>query len=97
MDSKYPEHEKVSRRRPYCEAVSGFLEWLGENGYHIAREHQHTKECYDGTCGYDQGELVADFVPGNDALIAAAIDVDEQAFSKEKDQMLTDLREAGCN
>jgi hypothetical protein len=41
----YPEHEKLSKIADASQACGEFLEWLGEQGYHLGRFHTHSDGC----------------------------------------------------
>lgn len=102
-----PEHEKVDKSGNLPQKLCEFVhEFLAHRGYSLAVTHQHDDEqCYvfDGTryrtpqCGMREGSLWHAGLgeAGLAKLAAAFIDVDADAYHREKDALLAYVR--ACN
>lgn len=75
----FPEHDKMAALTGENQIVGDFIEWLGANGYTIARNDAYGDLEW---CG-----------KGRDDLIASHFGVDRKAFDAEKDRMLEEFRE----
>ena len=76
--TEYPEHEKLKALAGANQVVGNFIEWLGENGYVIAR--------------YDPHDRLYPAYERLDKLIADHFEINEQRLEEEKLAMLASLR-----
>jgi hypothetical protein len=75
----YPEHEKLKALGGDNQVVGDFIEWLGENGYEIARWN-------------DSGTYCLPCNEGRDALLAKHFEIDLNKLDDEKRAMLGAIR-----
>jgi hypothetical protein len=85
----YPEHEKLKAIKDKSQAVGEFLEWLGAEGIHLAKYHEHSDDCRRGCC--DEG-----LYPHHESIInilARHFEIDNNKIETEKRKMLQNLRD----
>lgn len=96
----YPEHDKLHAVKYASQAIGQFLDALQEQGLAICSRHMHTDACWDeiqttyppsASCGFNDGEWVADTVSINDRL-ARYFDIDLRKLEDEKLAMLETIR-----
>lgn len=101
--SAYPELDKIHAVSKESESIGIFLEWLCEQGYHLAEyaEHTHTPDCWERDehghkqwlCGYQEGD---NFVPVSytiNTLLAQYYNIDEAKAEQERRRLLESLRQ----
>ena len=92
--TQYPEHEKLKALEGKNDAVAGFLEWMAENEYVIARHHEHNRDCRKSgefVCGYNQDDLYP--VRRNiESLMAEYFKISLTKLEDEKRAMLDEIR-----
>lgn len=49
VKSKYPELDKLSALKGKTQTLGEFLEWMGEQGLFLARNHKHNVGCVGGS------------------------------------------------
>ena len=74
MADTYPEHEKLKALGGANQIVGDFIEWLGEQGYVIARYNQHDRLCP----AYES----------RDKLLADHFEIDQNKLEEQKRSML---------
>jgi hypothetical protein len=77
--SKYPEHEKLRPIQPYSQKIGDFLEWLGQEGYHLAK--------YENERLWPSHESIS-------SLLARFFEIDQDKLEQEKLAMIDELRRA---
>lgn len=80
-EADYPEHEKLKDLNGANQVVGNFINWLGENGYEIAKWHPHRDE----------------LVPANRSIekwIAEHFEIDAVKLENEKLAILDAIRTA---
>lgn len=76
----YPEHEKLAKIRDKSQAIGGFLEWCGEQGWQLATW------IGDSAC---MSPIRMEGGPGTmKELLALYFDIDQAKLDAEKDAML---------
>lgn len=81
---RYPLHEKLIEHKDEAETLSGFLDWLSEQGLWIAEPHKHE--------GWD--DRLVPTRRRNEDLIGGFLDIDPKGLAAEKDAMYQALRRA---
>lgn len=93
--SKYTEHEKLKALGESREAVQELLDWLGDDGIHLAKRHAHEDGCYNGDgeldCAARQEELI-DHYETKEKLMARFFEIDLDKLENEKRAMLDEIR-----
>jgi len=100
-EPRYPEHEKLRALEGKNDVVGEFLEWLGQQGYLIAKEREgstrvefEVAEPYGSR--WESGRVDVAYWPeqrSTQAWLSAYFGIDEQKLSLEKDEMLRRIRE----
>jgi hypothetical protein len=93
---QYPEHARLHSVVEYSTQIGAFLDWMGEDGVILSREHRHLKSCYDDgnrLCGLSSDELAFDHEPIEKRL-ARYFDIDLNKIEAEKREMLAEIRTA---
>jgi hypothetical protein len=78
----YPQHDKLTSLDGANQTVGNFIEWLGENGYHICIRLIPRQE------GHEYWPTMTT----RDEFIAAFFEIDAKELSREKDRMLEEFR-----
>lgn len=76
---KYPEHEKLKANEASALTLSGFLDFLSEQGWSIAEYPEHSDYLHSIRQGPDQ-------------IIGLYLGIDPKKLSKEKDAMVKELQ-----
>ena len=89
-----PTCDRLSEIAPESQKLGEFLDWLREQGIHLAAYHAHTKDCREPgsryhTCGFTD-QLVSVQRP-TEELLADYFEVDLAAVETERRALLTAL------
>ncbi len=90
-EQQYPEHEKLHAVKERSQAIGEFLEWLGTNGFHLAK---WMKVCApDGSAGEcDEVDQLVQQSFNIENLLAEYFQIDLAKLEQEKRAMLEQIR-----
>lgn len=80
--SKYPEHEKLKAKERESYVLSGFIDFIGEQGWHLSE--------YSTDRGY--GEHLRSIHKRPDEIIGLYLGIDPKKLDAEKNAMLAEVR-----
>lgn len=82
MADRYPEHEKLKALGGANQTVGDFIEWLGEQGWEIARPHERM-------------DMLIPIMKSRDDLLAEFFEIDRNKLEAEKRAMLDSIGNQG--
>lgn len=95
-ESKYPEHEKLTKIKDESQTIGEFLEWFQhEKKVTACVKHKHDDSCYSKSgyscCSFRVDEY-APFPFLTEVLLAEYFKIDLNKIEKEKRQMLDKIK-----